>query len=245
MVGSRVGQGREASSLTNDQVQRTKVATSTGYAKDGSGDVGGVCCPPAMICTAATAKRGNYARAARCVEEALEPSRQTCDRLATYTSPPILAQAAQGWGEQELAARSFGEALRITHALGDRAASAHCLQGLARVAGARGEAWHAARLLGAAEALLEAVVPPRWAFLPDRLPHECRECAPREQFGEEAFESARSEGGAMQVEPVRSTGYGVPSYCPALVRVGVTRPRGRPCGLQSGAGHRRGARERR
>jgi tetratricopeptide (TPR) repeat protein len=142
-------------------------------------------------------RRGEYARAARYVEEALELSRQTGDRLAMYTSLHILAQAAQGWGDHELAARYFGEALRITYALGDRAAAAYCLQGLARVAEARGDGWHVARLIGAAEALLETVVPPRWAFLPDRRLHERAGCAAREQLGEEAFESARSEGRAM------------------------------------------------
>ena len=99
-----------------------------------------------------------------------------------------------------MAARYFGEALQITYALGDRAASAYCLQGLARVAEARGDAWRVARLLGAAEALLETVVPPRWAFLPDRLLHESTGCAAREQLGEQAFESARSEGRAMLFE---------------------------------------------
>ena len=96
-----------------------------------------------------------------------------------------------------MAARYFGEALRITYALGDRAATAYCLQGLARVAQARGDGWRVARLIGAAEALLESVVPPRWAFLPDRGLHERTGCAAREQLGEEAFESARSEGRAM------------------------------------------------
>ncbi|HSH82625.1 MAG TPA: hypothetical protein VLA19_29180 [Herpetosiphonaceae bacterium] len=66
--------------------------------------------------------------------------------------------------------------------------------------GSQGDARRAACLLGAAEALLETVTPPRWAFLPDRQLLERTASAAREALGGKAFESARSEGRAMLLQ---------------------------------------------
>jgi hypothetical protein len=43
-------------------------------------------------------------------------------------------------------------------------------------------------------------MPPRWAFLPDRLLHERIMSTVRAKLGEEAFEAARSEGRAMLLD---------------------------------------------
>ena len=154
-------------------------------------------------------RRGDYPRARRYAEEALELSRQTGDRLAAYTSLHILAQGALGVGDHQRATRYFGEALEITARLGDRAAIAYSLQGLALVSGRQGDARRVACLLGAAEALLEAVIPPRWAFLPDGQLLERTTSVTREALGVEAFNSARSLGRAMPLQEAVEYGLSV------------------------------------
>jgi non-specific serine/threonine protein kinase len=72
------------------------------------------------------------------------------------------------------------------------------LEGLACVAGAEGEAERAARLFGAAEALMEVI---DYRLVPqERAVLEPYRASVRSRLGEEAWEDALAEGGAMNLE---------------------------------------------
>ena len=74
----------------------------------------------------------------------------------------------------------------------------YCLVGLAGVAGRQGQPERAARLLGAAEALGEALYePPRSG---SRIHFELYVAAARAQLDEATFEAAWAEGRAMTLE---------------------------------------------
>ena len=72
------------------------------------------------------------------------------------------------------------------------------LEGLASVVATQGDLQWAAQLLGAAEALREAIDVPRLPV--DRVSYEQAVAAARVQLGEEAFASAWQEGRTMKLE---------------------------------------------
>ena len=117
-------------------------------------------------------------------EEALELTDWTGDRLAANIALYLLAQSALASGEHAQAARYFQDALVLTFEVSDLTNAAHCLQGLAEVAEAQGEPRRAARLLGAAEALLEAVGTHHYAQMDHA--HSAYD-ATRERLGEPAW----------------------------------------------------------
>ena len=84
--------------------------------------------------------------------------------------------------------------------VGDKANAAYCLEGLAALMAAGDEPERAAWLFGAAEAMLEEVGAPRYAHAQDRTLHEGAVGALRSRLGEEAFETAWSDGRAMPSE---------------------------------------------
>ena len=89
----------------------------------------------------------------------------------------------------------------LTFEVSDLTNASYCLQGLAEVAEAQGEPRRAARLLGAAEALLEAVGTHHYAQMDHEL-YERVADATRERLGEPAWTAARREGRAMSFDEV-------------------------------------------
>jgi predicted ATPase len=144
-------------------------------------------------------RQEDYPKAAAYAEEALELTDRTGDRLAANIALYLLAQTALASGEHGRAHGYFRDALALTFEVSDRTNAAYCLQGLAAVAGARNEPRRAARLLGAAEALLEAVGTHLYAQMDHELYQRVADSA-REQLGERAWTAARREGRAMSFE---------------------------------------------
>jgi non-specific serine/threonine protein kinase len=134
-------------------------------------------------------------------EEGLTLGRSLGDRLSICIALFNLAQLALAGGDYEAASRWFAEGIAPSEELGDWGQVAHILEGLGIVAGARGEAGRAARLLGASEALINAIgLRGHTYYRPDRTLYERVEAGARAKLGEEAFEAALGEGRAMPLE---------------------------------------------
>ena len=103
---------------------------------------------------------------------------------------------ARGDGEDAIA--MYRESLTLHYRLGDRRGIAECLEALANVMAAANQADQAARLLGAAEALREAIIAP--------VPREDRPAYDRSRFAiqdllsKQALSAAWTEGRAMTLE---------------------------------------------
>ena len=122
-----------------------------------------------------------------------------------------LGWAALLGGEIGRAKAQFGENLTLSKERGDKRTLLMSLEGLACVAGAEGEAKRAARLFGAAEALTEAI---RYRIVPqERAVLEPYRASVRSRLGEEAWEEAAAEGGAMGLD--RATAYALSGEKPS------------------------------
>ena len=144
-------------------------------------------------------RQKDYSRAAAYAEEALELTNKTGDRLAGNIALYLLAQTSLASREHVRAARYFKDALVLTYEVSDLTNAAYCLQGLAAVAEAQGKLRRTARLLGAAEALLEAVGTHLYAQMDHELYRRVADAA-RERLGEPAWTAARGEGRAMSFD---------------------------------------------
>jgi predicted ATPase/DNA-binding CsgD family transcriptional regulator len=146
-------------------------------------------------------RQGDHAAAVRYFEEALEIAREIGDRLIGSIALYNLAlQESRQSGDHELAAELYAEALGLAVEMGDRANAAYCLEGLAGLISARDEPSRATRLLGASEALLEAVGTPRYVQAQADVLHERAVESLRSRLGEEAFAEAWAEGHRMTPE---------------------------------------------
>ena len=102
--------------------------------------------------------RGEDDRATLLLQEGLALARELRDTWSLSVAEINLGRVSLRNGDLAEAGRLFGDALAIAKDRGDKRAAAECLQGLGAFAAAQGEdAALAARLLGAAEALLEAI----------------------------------------------------------------------------------------
>jgi tetratricopeptide (TPR) repeat protein len=141
---------------------------------------------------------GDYERAREVYEEGLAIARETGDRHREALMLGNLGYVAQYQGDYERAEALAMEALNL---LWERRLDYHVPMGMAMLAGpvgAKGDAARAARLLGAAEALPEAMgvgLQPA-----DQLEADRYVAAVRKQLDGAAFEAARAEGRAMSLE---------------------------------------------
>ena len=152
-----------------------------------------------------TLLQGDPERATVLIEEAVELARERRRGFMGLLSRPLdnLGWAALLGGELGRAKAQFGENLTLSKERGDKRTLLMSLEGLACVAGAEGEAIRAARLFGAAEALTEAI---RYRIVPqERAVLEPYRASVRSRLGEEAWEEAAAEGGAMGLD--RATAY--------------------------------------
>lgn len=142
--------------------------------------------------------RGDYARARALIEASLALCREMGDRDGIAECMARLGGVAAAQGETESAQRLYQESLTLYQQVGDRPGVAECLKELGKLAGAQANVARAGHLLGAAEALREAL----GASL---LPDECSNydhtvAALRVWFGDGALMEAWAQGRAMAPE---------------------------------------------
>ena len=142
--------------------------------------------------------QGDYERAATLYNESLTLGRYLGNKVGVANALHNLGHVALHKRRHGRAAQLFAESLRTFRELGDKRGIAASLASVAGVAGARGQAERAARLLGAAEALLDAIsgrLPPT-----DRAEFERNTAVARAQLDEAEYAAAWAEGRAMSLE---------------------------------------------
>jgi predicted ATPase len=146
--------------------------------------------------------QGDYASARALHEESLAIRREIGDKWGIATSLGNLGLVAYGQQDYTSARALLAEALALQRELGSRRNVAEWLEGLAWVTAAQGrtraEADRSARLLGAAEALRDALGIPLLAS--QRADHERQSAVVRGELGDEAFTAAFARGRAMTWE---------------------------------------------
>jgi tetratricopeptide (TPR) repeat protein len=149
-------------------------------------------------------EQGDAARARALQEESLTLFRELDDRRNIAYTLTNLGNLACDQGDFARATLLHQESLALHRELGDKEGIATNLEGMARVATAPDTApevlVRAARLLGAADALREAIgmpLPPN-----DRQSYERTTAATRAAVGEHAWAAAWAEGEGMQLEQV-------------------------------------------
>jgi predicted ATPase len=141
---------------------------------------------------------GDYELAGRAYHEAIDIAREQGNKLHEAISHANLSYVAHHRGDHKQAEAFALEGLALLLELEN---TRYIPQGLAMLAGpvaAQGNPRKAARLLGASEALLEAMGLCLQAG--DRFEAERNEAAVREQLDEAAFDAAWSEGRAMSLD---------------------------------------------
>ena len=143
-------------------------------------------------------RMGDIERAATSWEESLRITRALGDHYLMAWANGGLADVARLRADYKRATEMFKESLSLYQSSGDKFGPPFTLEALALVAAALGDAKRAARLWGAASAWREAINVPLWmTYQRDYAPSVNRA---RTQLGEEAYESAWSEGHAMSPE---------------------------------------------
>src|SRR5205085_1134060 len=144
-------------------------------------------------------QQGEYARALALCEECLVLYREIGNREGTALSLSLLARVEASQGNHAAARALYEESLTMaSKGMDDKGAIASCLEGLAGVVAAQGELAWAGRLLGAAEALREAMGVPLPPVFRDEYVREVT--VVRANLGEKDFGSAWVEGRTMTPE---------------------------------------------
>jgi predicted ATPase/transcriptional regulator with XRE-family HTH domain len=143
-------------------------------------------------------RAGDIERAATSWEESLRLTQELEDHYLIAWSLGGLADVARLHADYKRATRMFKESLSLYQSSGDKFGPPFALEAMGLVAVALGDAKRAVRLWGAASAWREAINEPLWrTFQRDYAPSVTQA---RTQLGEEAYESAWSEGHAMSPE---------------------------------------------
>ncbi len=140
----------------------------------------------------------DYERAIAIHMESLAVARESGDTFEIAYQLRSLGRDTLRQGHYERAATYYSESLPLCQELGNRWTIQECLDGLAEAAAGRGYYDRAARLLGAAEALREALGRDRSAF--EHSAHVQRMASTRAGSGDAAFAAAWAEGRAMTLE---------------------------------------------
>jgi predicted ATPase/DNA-binding SARP family transcriptional activator len=154
-------------------------------------------------------RRGELDRAAALFAAALERFEELGDRSGMAFAHNHLGRLAHVCGDDGDAEAQLEQGLALAQQIGDHVAIAEALEGLAMVAGASGEALRAAHLIGAAEALREAIGVP----LPEIHQPEYLLCLNEAQraLGDDAFAAARSQGQRQALEQIPALALGLPA----------------------------------
>jgi predicted ATPase/DNA-binding SARP family transcriptional activator/Tfp pilus assembly protein PilF len=143
-------------------------------------------------------RQGDYARATALHQESLAQFQETGDKRGIALALCSLGNAAQLNGEYERAVKMYRESLSLFRTVGDKRGILECLEGFAKLNALHRDYEHTARLLGAANALRQAIHSP----LPpsERESHELSVNEANLALGEHAFSAAWSEGGALTLD---------------------------------------------
>jgi tetratricopeptide (TPR) repeat protein len=147
---------------------------------------------------ATVARRGDHDRGAALCGEALALCRRRGDRWGELLSIESIMRVARLREDDEQAAVFASEALIRFRAFGSRRGASNALSLLAWVARVRDQPVRAGRLLGASQALAEAIGRPRSPLDQDAV--EAEKAVVRELMGEDVFAAAWAEGRAMTLE---------------------------------------------
>jgi tetratricopeptide (TPR) repeat protein len=143
-------------------------------------------------------RAGDIERAAACWEESLRLSQELGDPYQMAWSLSGLADVARLRADYKRATGMFREALSLYQSAGDKIGPPFSMEALGLIATALGDWKRAARLWGAASAWREAINEP--LSVTYQRDYDASIAQARTQLGEEAYESAWSEGHAMSPE---------------------------------------------
>ena len=144
--------------------------------------------------------QGDFDAAARRFEEGLAAARAAGDRVAIQRALYSLAVLARARGDEDQAAAQFAAGLTVAGELRDWLNAGYFVMGLALSAAQSGQPVECARLLGAAEAILQAIGAPLHRYGFEQPWHERAVATARAALGEAAFERARAAGRALPLE---------------------------------------------
>jgi len=153
--------------------------------------------------------QADYGRAAALYTEGLALFRELGDAFGIGNQLANLANVARDLSDFTEATRLHRESLEVRRTIRDRPGLAECFEGLAVCAAAEGQPHRAARLLGAAEALREAIGRP--VEQADRAAHDRVVPAVRAALGEDVFVAAWAEGQALPLEEAIAYAYAMES----------------------------------
>jgi predicted ATPase len=156
---------------------------------------------------------GDYERAGRAYQEAIDIAREEGARLREAISRANLSYVAYHQGDYERAEAIILEVITLLLELEDTHYITYMPAGLAGPVAAQGNPEKAAQLLGASEALLEAMGLSLQAG--DQFEVERYVSAVREQLDEATFEAAWARGRAMSLEQAVSYALEVAQLIPA------------------------------
>jgi len=140
-------------------------------------------------------RQGEADRAERVATESLTIFREIGDKWAVAWSLVLFGEIALSRGDDDTARAKFVESLEIRLATGDKLGIGECLEGLAGIAIRDRRAEQAARMLGAAEAVREAIRAPQ--SLADQPRYGACVEAVRQRLEPAALTAAWSEGRGM------------------------------------------------
>jgi non-specific serine/threonine protein kinase len=158
--------------------------------------------------------QGDWPRAAAAADEALRCARVRDDTWAAGVALRCLALTACERGDFAGAAPHLVEALAVDLAQGNRETFAHDLASCAVLATGIGQLDLAARLLGAAEALREAVGSA--LALPERATYERAAITARDALGDETFAAAWAAGRALTLDEATAVARAVAAVATTL-----------------------------
>lgn len=141
--------------------------------------------------------RGDYNRAARYYEEALDVARLHGSQSLKVISIGPLLYVSLAQGDYQRAAVRFVDVVSVGREFGDETTQAWALKAMAGVVARQGHPEHAAKLFGAADASLE-----RFGYVQvpaDRVDLEREMQFIRGALAEEAYEAAHAEGRALSL----------------------------------------------
>ena len=145
--------------------------------------------------------RGDLARSTALQEEALAVMREVGDTAYVSYTLCCLGTVTLQKGDYHRAASFFAESLRLSRETGFRWSIVECLVGLAGVSNAHLQYDRAARLLGAADALRQAIEATGGRPSPQlQADYEGCLASTRKALGESAFAATSAEGRAMALE---------------------------------------------
>jgi predicted ATPase/class 3 adenylate cyclase len=142
--------------------------------------------------------QGDHERAASLYQESLALARQLGNKVSVANALHNLGHVAHHERADATAAARFLDSMALFRHLGDKRGMAACMAGLAGVAASQGKAIRAIRLLGAAEAVWEAIDARMPA--PDRAEFEHNVAVARAQLDDAGFEGAWAAGRELSLE---------------------------------------------